>query len=82
MSGLRLHRRRTTAGRRGKAGRYIHSGAAASRSEWLNYVEAQPAYGVPALYYVEAIDRSGERILPDDLDRVASSWSDYRRRRR
>jgi hypothetical protein len=52
-----------------------------SRSEWLSYVAAQPAYGVPALYYVEAIDRSGERIRPDDLDRVAASWTEYRRRR-
>ena len=50
-----------------------------SRSEWLAYSQAQTAYGVPALYYVEAIDRSGERILSEDLDRIAASWRDYRR---
>ncbi|HEV7743328.1 MAG TPA: hypothetical protein VGO65_13015 [Pseudolysinimonas sp.] len=51
-----------------------------NRSQWLSYVEAQGDYGVPALYYVETIDRSGERIRPRDLDRVAESWRLYRER--
>jgi hypothetical protein len=33
---------------------------------------------VPALYYVEAIDRSGERIGPGELQRVAATWRRYR----
>jgi hypothetical protein len=51
-----------------------------NRDEWLAYVDAQGELGVPALYYVEAIDNSGERIRSIDLDRVAASWRDYRRR--
>src|SRR5690606_35903781 len=33
-----------------------------NRAEWLAYVDAQPSYGVPVLYYLEAMDRSGEHI--------------------
>jgi hypothetical protein len=36
---------------------------------------------VPALYYVEAIDNSGERIEGADLDAVAASWRAYREAR-
>lgn len=49
-----------------------------NRAEWLRYVEAQIDKGVPALYYLEAIDRSGEHIHPEDLARVAASWARYR----
>jgi hypothetical protein len=49
-----------------------------NRAEWLSYAEAQPQFGVPALYYVEAIDRSGERIHSEDLRRIAESWRRYR----
>jgi hypothetical protein len=49
-----------------------------NRAEWLRYVDAQPAFGVPALYYLEAMDRSGERIRDEDLARVAASWARYR----
>jgi hypothetical protein len=55
------------------------------RASWLAYAEAQPALGVPALYYVDSIDGSGERVQPRDLDRIARTWRDYRadlRRRR
>jgi hypothetical protein len=48
------------------------------RAGWLAYAEAQPRYGVPALYYVDSIDGSGERIEPGDLDRIARSWRAYR----
>jgi hypothetical protein len=50
-----------------------------SRAEWLAYLEAKPALGIPALYYVEAIDFSGEEIGMDDLRRVAAVWRSYRR---
>jgi hypothetical protein len=49
-----------------------------NRAEWLAYAEAQISFGVPALYYVESIDNSGERIRAEDLDRVAESWRRYR----
>lgn len=48
------------------------------RSQWLQYVAAQGSFGVPALYYLEAIDRSGERIHSGDLELVADSWNHYR----
>jgi hypothetical protein len=51
-----------------------------SRSEWLSYVAAQGDYGVPALYYLESIDHSGEPIDAADLARVAASWQTYRDR--
>ncbi|MBE1584447.1 hypothetical protein ACFPOI_30700 [Nonomuraea angiospora] len=45
-----------------------------SRTDWLAYAEVQPALGVPALYYVESIDNSGEPISGEDLRRVADWW--------
>ena len=48
------------------------------RAQWRSYVERQPSHGVPALYYVERIDRSGEDLLPQDLALVAESWRAYR----
>jgi hypothetical protein len=49
-----------------------------NRSEWLSYVEAQVGMGVPALYYLESIDRSGEHVHGEDLERVAATWRQYR----
>jgi hypothetical protein len=49
-----------------------------NRSEWLAYVAAQPEFGVPALYYLESMDRSGEHIHPEDLALVAETWQAYR----
>jgi hypothetical protein len=51
-----------------------------SRAEWLAYAQEQARLGVPALYYVESIDGSGEPITADDLALVASTWADYRAR--
>ncbi|PJJ71287.1 hypothetical protein CLV46_0830 [Diaminobutyricimonas aerilata] len=50
-----------------------------NREQWLDYVAAQGSLGVPALYYLESIDRSGERIHAEDLAAVAESWADYRK---
>lgn len=47
---------------------------------WRSYVAAQPALGVPALYYAERIDRSRESLTDGDLAQVARSWADYRAR--
>ena len=46
-----------------------------SRAQWLAYAEEQPALGVPALYYLESIDRSGEPVEAEDLDRIRRLWS-------
>jgi len=48
------------------------------RAQWRSYVEAQPRFGVPALYYLEAIDNSGEPLGDDDLALVRDSWTAYR----
>ncbi|TDD41511.1 hypothetical protein E1286_32540 [Nonomuraea terrae] len=45
-----------------------------SRADWLAYARAQPELGVPALYYVDAIDNSSEEITGADLRQVASWW--------
>lgn len=49
-----------------------------SRAEWLQYAEIQPSLGVPALYYLETIDRSGERIEAEDLAVIRRTWRRYR----
>jgi hypothetical protein len=48
------------------------------REQWLAYAQAQTAFGVPALYYLESIDRSGEPIVATDLAVVADTWKTYR----
>jgi hypothetical protein len=48
------------------------------RAGWRAYVEEQGALGVPALYYVDGIDNSGETLGDDDLTLVADSWRRYR----
>ncbi|QDW63359.1 hypothetical protein [Oerskovia sp. KBS0722] len=48
------------------------------RDGWRAYVETQGSLGVPALYYVDAIDGSGEPLGDEDLALVARSWRTYR----
>jgi hypothetical protein len=49
-----------------------------NRGEWLSYTRAQHSLGVPALYYLESIDRSGEPIEAEHLAVVAETWREYR----
>jgi hypothetical protein len=49
-----------------------------NRAQWLAYARAQVSFGVPALYYVDSIDNSGEAITDEDLDVVAQTWRRYR----
>ena len=49
-----------------------------NRAEWLAYAEVQPELGVPALYYLESIDRSGEPVEPEDLARIRELWAGVR----
>jgi hypothetical protein len=51
-----------------------------SRAEWLAYSRRQVELGVPALYYLESIDRSGEHIDERDLAEIARTWDEYRAR--
>ena len=50
----------------------------ADRAGWRAYVKAQSRLGVPALYYAERIDRSGEKLTASDLALVATTWEEYR----
>lgn len=47
-------------------------------AQWREYVIAQGEGGVPALYYAERIDRSGEALTAEDLELVAAGWRAYR----
>jgi hypothetical protein len=49
-----------------------------SRQTWADYLERQPALGVPALYYASHIDHTGEELRPGDLADVARIWKEYR----
>ncbi|GAA4178074.1 hypothetical protein [Gryllotalpicola koreensis] len=53
-----------------------------NHAEWAAYVDVQPELGIPALYYVDSIDNSGESITAGDLEQVARSWREYRARAR
>jgi hypothetical protein len=50
----------------------------ADRAQWRDYLTAQSRLGVPALYYAERIDGSGEELTADDLALVAETWRRYR----
>lgn len=46
-----------------------------NRREWRSYVETQAELGVPALYYVDRLDGSGEALTADDHALVARTWA-------
>lgn len=48
------------------------------RAAWRAYVTAQARLGVPALYYAERVDNSGEELTGADLALVARTWREYR----
>jgi len=50
----------------------------ANRAEWSSYVLTQTRLGVPALYYADRIDGSGEELTASDLALVATTWREYR----
>ncbi len=49
------------------------------RAEWRAYLHVQAELGVPALYYADRIDLSGEELTSEDLTEVAGLWGTYRR---
>ncbi|GAB1516515.1 alpha-galactosidase [Actinophytocola sp. KF-1] len=48
------------------------------RAEWRAYLDIQAELGVPALYYADRIDLSGEALTGEDLAEVARVWGTYR----
>jgi hypothetical protein len=51
------------------------------RARWREYLDEQPRLGVPALYYVDRMDLTGEELTATDLAEVARIWAEYRRHR-
>ena len=49
------------------------------RAEWRAYLGSQAELGVPALYYADRIDLSGEELTAEDLAEVARVWAAWRR---
>ncbi len=47
------------------------------RAAWQDYVREQPRLGVPSLYYLEAIDTTGELLTDGDRALVAGTWARY-----
>jgi len=51
-----------------------------SLAEWRSWQRVKPHEGVPALYHVDGIGTTGERLTRDDLGLVAREWAAYRTR--
>ncbi|HZT15456.1 MAG TPA: hypothetical protein VFA19_05865 [Gaiellaceae bacterium] len=49
-----------------------------SRDEWRAYLEAKSELGVPALYYADAFDWTGELLEPEDYEALRRVWSAWR----
>lgn len=47
---------------------------------WREYAEAKPDFGVPALYYADRLDLSGEPLTDADYELVRRTWAAYRER--
>jgi hypothetical protein len=52
-----------------------------SLAEWRAYLELKPRLGVPALYYANALDASGERFEPADYAALRETWASWRSER-
>jgi hypothetical protein len=49
---------------------------------WREYLQAKGVFGVPALYYAEKLDASGEELEPGDFEAIKAVWSEWRHRNR
>jgi hypothetical protein len=49
--------------------------------EWREYLALKPQLGVPALYYADALDATGESFEPADYAALRRTWSTWRSRR-
>ncbi|HYN90193.1 MAG TPA: hypothetical protein VER55_16780, partial [Ardenticatenaceae bacterium] len=45
---------------------------------WRTYAAAQPALGVPSLYFVDRVDLSGEAFEAEDYALIRETWAEYR----
>lgn len=45
---------------------------------WREYLAAKPLLGVPALYYAQGLDGSGEQFGPEDYEALRDTWSAWR----
>jgi hypothetical protein len=50
--------------------------------QWRAYLAEKPLLGVPALYYAESLDSSGELFAPADYEALRTTWAEWRRRNR
>jgi hypothetical protein len=48
------------------------------RAEWRRYAAEKTELGVPALYYVDGIDESGEAFDASDYELIRTTWRSYR----
>jgi hypothetical protein len=48
------------------------------RASWREYVRLQPELGVPALYFVNRIDRTQEPLEAEDYELLRETWARYR----
>jgi hypothetical protein len=55
--------------------------AVPSLAAWREYLHEKPLFGVPALYYAEKLDGSGEAFGREDYRALRETWSAWRRRR-
>ena len=53
-----------------------------SLAAWREYLAEQPGLGVPALYYVDRIDSTGEALGPEDYAALRETWAAWRERKR
>jgi hypothetical protein len=49
-----------------------------SLAEWRAYLEAKQLLGVPALYYADTLDWTGERLEASDYEALRGVWSAWR----
>jgi hypothetical protein len=49
-----------------------------SRAAWREYQALKPELGVPALYFTDRIDSTGELLEPEDYAMIRSLWARYR----
>jgi hypothetical protein len=49
-----------------------------NRAEWRRYAAAKAALGVPALYYTDRLDLSGEPLTDEDAAVIRETWAAYR----
>jgi hypothetical protein len=47
-------------------------------AEWRAYLALKPRLGVPALYYADALDATGEQLSSDDYAALRDTWAAWR----